>query len=95
MRRWSTPRGGLVDDPNYGYDLTDAIGDDLNKSDLARMARLAGAEAEKDERVTGCDVTLTLIGDVMMVSGKVVTAQGPFTLVVAVSQVTVTLLQAA
>jgi hypothetical protein len=91
-RRWGTPRGGLIDDPNYGYDLTDAIGDDLNKSDLAKMAHFAAAEAEKDERVDSADVTIQLIGAVLIVSGTITTARGPFQLVVSVSNVTVTLL---
>ena len=96
-RRWQTPRGGLIDDPNYGFDLTDFIGDDLGKGDLARIAHGASAEAEKDERVLSCAVTLTMTGggQLMTVVGSVETGQGPFQLVVAVSAVSVTLLQAA
>lgn len=93
VRRWSTPRGGLIDDPNYGYDLTDLINDDLDKADLARAAHTAGAEAEKDERVLSCETTITMIGDTLNVTGKVATAAGPFQLVVSVNQVTVSLLQ--
>lgn len=94
-RRWQTPRGGLIDDPNYGFDLTDYIGGDLGKNDLARLAHMAGEEATKDERVKSCAVTVTLLanGD-MLVVGQVTTADGPFSLVVSVSGVSVTLLQA-
>jgi hypothetical protein len=93
-RRWQTARGGLIDDPNYGTPLTDAVNDDMATADLSRLAKSAAAEAEKDERVLSCDVTITLIAQVLMVVGKVTTAQGPFQLVVSVSQVSVTLLQA-
>jgi hypothetical protein len=94
VRRWSTPRGGLLDDADYGYDLTDRVGDDLDKADLTQMAHLAKSEAEKDERVQTCDVTLTLAVDgTLAVVGKVTTAAGPFNLVASVSAVTVTLLQ--
>lgn len=93
-RRWQTPRGGLVDDPNYGFNLSDFISDDLSPADIARMAKMAAAEAVKDERVVACDVDITLLPTgAMTVTGNVQTAQGPFQLVVGVSQVTVALLQ--
>ena len=92
-RRWQTPRGGLIDDPNYGFDLTDYVGDDLSKADLSRIAASAKAEALKDERVQACDVVLTMINGVMAVTAKVTTSAGPFTMVVSVSALSVSLLQ--
>jgi hypothetical protein len=94
-RRWNTPRGGLVDDPDYGFDLTDYVGDDIGPTDIARISHMAGAEAEKDERVLSADVTVSLLSSgVLTVSGVITTAAGPFQLVVAVTGVSVTLLQA-
>lgn len=100
IRRWLTPRGGLLEDPSYGYDLTDAIGEDIGPSDLARMSQAAAEEAQKDQRVRACYVTMGVLnsGDVsgaptLSVQARVETADGPFTLVAAVSQVTVLLLQ--
>lgn len=94
VRRWGTPRGSLIDDPNYGYDLTDSVGDDMGPGDLARTTSLAQAEAEKDERVLACDVGITLQSDqTLKVQAKITTAQGSFDLVVAVTGLTVTLLQ--
>lgn len=93
LRRWQTPRGGLIDDPNYGFDLSDFIGADLDRSVLANLAHNAGAEAEKDERVLSCQVSATLAGELLLISGTVETAEGPFALVVSVSAVTITLLQ--
>lgn len=92
-RRWQTPRGGLIDDPNYGFNLSDFVGDDLGKGDLARIAASARAEAEKDERVVSCDVTVTVLAEVMIVVGKVTTSAGPFQMVVSIAGVSVTLLQ--
>lgn len=98
IRRWLTPRGGLLEDPSYGYDLTDAIGEDIDPSDLARMSQAAAEEAQKDQRVRACYVTMGLINTggtepTLSVQARVETAAGPFTLVASVSNVTVTLLQ--
>lgn len=93
LRRWSTPRGGLIEDPTYGYDLTNAIGEDIDAQTLASMSQGAATEAEKDPRVRACFVTLGLINSVLTVQARIETAEGPFTLVAAVSGITVTLLQ--
>lgn len=92
-RRWQTPRGGLVDDPTYGFDLTDYILDDLDVTTLARVAQAAATEAEKDERVRTATVTITLNAGALLVAGLITTAAGPFRLVVSIDKVTVALLQ--
>lgn len=93
VRRWSTPNGGLVDDPNYGTDLTDAVSDDMTITDISQLAQQAGAEAEKDERVLSADVTITLNAGTLLIVGNIDTAKGPFQLVASVNTVTVALLQ--
>lgn len=93
IRRWQTPRGGLIDDPNYGFDLSGYISDDIDKKDIARITQAAAAEALKDERVLTADVQIQFIGGVLIASGSFTTAQGPFRLVASVSNVTVQLLQ--
>jgi phage baseplate assembly protein W len=93
VRRWSTPRGGLVDDPNYGFDLTGLVGDDIDTPSLSRMAQSASAEAKKDGRVLGCAVQMNYLDGALTVTASVTTAQGPFRLVVGVDNVTVSLLQ--
>jgi class 3 adenylate cyclase len=93
-RRWQTDRGYLVGDPNYGYNLSNFIGDDFDKGTLNLIARNAAQEAEKDERVLRCECVVSLLPDqTLQVVGKVTTAQGPFSLVVGVNNVTVQLLQ--
>lgn len=92
-RRYITPRGRLIDDANYGYDLTQFVNDDMSPSDIARVQANAKAEAEKDERVFSASVSVALSrGGIMMVTVVLVDAQGPFTLVLAVSAVTVQIL---
>ncbi len=93
-RRWMTPRGRLIGYPNYGFDLTQYINADVSERDIASLQSGAAAEALKDDRVTACDVSAVLGADgLLTVTGLLDTAQGPFTLVVEVSAVTVKLLQ--
>jgi hypothetical protein len=93
LRRWTTPQGQLIDDPDYGLDLTDSIGDDLSPSDLSQLQQQAAAEAEKDERVLSCQCVITLtVAGVLTVNATILTAAGPFKFVVTISAVTTTLL---
>jgi hypothetical protein len=88
LRRWTTSAGQLIDDPDYGYNLSDLISDDLSDDDLAYAQQQASSEAQKDERVQAAIVTLDLTVDgVCNVAATVVTAQGPFKLVASVSAV--------
>lgn len=91
-RRYITPRGRLIDDPDYGTDLTEYLNADLGPADLARMFSDASREAQKDERVVGCDVTGTFIGGSVVLNVTLTDGAGPFQLVLVVTAVTVTLL---
>jgi phage baseplate assembly protein W len=93
IRRWSTSQGQLIDDPNYGYNLSDLIGDDLSPADIAYAQQQAAAEAQKDERVLACAVTITItVAGLLTVVALVTTAAGPFQLVCSVNAVTTQLL---
>ena len=92
LRRWSTTRGRLVDDPNYGENLVDMISDDLSPRDVARKQQALAAEAQKDERVLKAVVTLTLTAGVLIATGAIRTAQGQFKMVVSASAAGVLLL---
>lgn len=93
LRRWSTPAGSLIDDPTYGYDLTDLLNDDLSPAAMAYAQQRAGAEAQKDERVLRCVPTITLTtAGLLTVVAEVSTSAGPFKLVASVSAVTTQLL---
>ena len=83
LRRWATPAGQLIDDPTYGYSLTDLISDDLSPADLAYAQQQAAAQAQLDERVLQCQVTLTLSATgALSVVAFLETAAGPFKLVI-------------
>ena len=88
IRRWSTSPEQLIDDPDYGYNLTDLISDDLSPSGIAQAQQAASAEAEKDERVLACTVKLDLsVAGVLSVTAFGATAAGPFKLVASVSAI--------
>lgn len=91
-RRLITPRGRLIDDPNYGTDLREYLNDDMGPRDLAIMFSAASAECLKDERVVGADVTGTFVNGVVTLNITITDSDGPFTLVLTVSHVTVQIL---
>jgi hypothetical protein len=93
-RRWGTPQGRLIDDPDYGRDVSDLIGDDLSPAQIVAEAQQLAAEAEKDERVLSCQVALDLsVAGALTVTAQIVTAAGPFKLVLGVSSVSPVTLQ--
>lgn len=95
VRRWSTPTGGLLGDPNYGFDLSAYCNADVSPRDIAQLSSSLNAEAEKDERVLECLSTVTLASDgTLTVTANLTLLDGEeFTLVLAVSAVTVELLR--
>ena len=93
LRRWSTSRGELIDDPNYGTNVQNSLQDDLSPRDVAYLGQQLAAEAQKDERVLKAVVTVTLTtAGLLTVVGSIQTAAGPFKLVVSVTQLSVQLL---
>lgn len=92
-RRLQTPRGRLIDDPNYGFDLTGEIDNDIAPADIARIQSGVEAECVKDERVLSATCVLTFVSSTLTAVITLVDAAGPFVLVVAASNVGVTLLQ--
>ncbi len=71
----------------------DLVSDDLTKKDIAYAQQQLAQEAEKDERVRGATVIVTLsAAGFLNIAATVVTAAGPFKLVVAVSATSVSLL---
>jgi hypothetical protein len=91
-RRLTTRRLGLVGDPNYGYDVEDIINADVTQADLARHQAAIEAECLKDERVQGAPTTCVMTAGVLTIGIALDLGDGPFALVLAVSQVGVSLL---
>lgn len=85
IRRLTTPRGRLINDPNYGYDVTNLINDGTTPTQLAQAQKLASFEAKKDPRVIQCQVRIQLTGGVLIVTATPQLATGPFTLVFSLS----------
>ena len=84
-RRLTCPRGRLIDDANYGYDLNQWLNADVGPAEIAQIQSQAQAECLKDERVQSCTVAVSFIGGVMLVSLAIVSALGPFPLVLSVN----------
>lgn len=88
-------RGG-EDEANYGLDLADLIGSTSTASDAAALPGRIQGELSKDERIESVTVTVvsTTVGPStswkVSIAGE--TAEGPFSLVLVVSDVTVDLL---
>lgn len=94
VRRLITPRRTLVDDPDYGTDLTRWLNDDIDTALVGQIADEAKNELAKDERVKSASATATYVDGLLTLEIRVVDAAGPFRLVLGISDVTVTVLEA-
>jgi phage baseplate assembly protein W len=94
-RRLLTPRGGLFYDPTYGWDLRRYLNEVLDEATEYEMKVLVEQELEKDPRVYRATVE-AVAKDLKRIylDTLVETAQGPFRLTVAVSDVSVEVLRA-
>lgn len=96
-RRLLTPRGKLIDDANYGYWVAGELGDDIGQNDIAKIAGNIDVEFRKDQRVIDSTTTATvgLVDGVQTLTtmSTVTSGAGPFSLVLSISQVTLTILQ--
>ena len=92
-RRIQTPRGGLIDDPNYGYDVRSFLNADVDSATIGQIGAKMDAEFLKDERVAKSVTSLTYTAGVITSTTIITTNSGPFTLVLAISSVTVAILK--
>lgn len=95
LRRLSTPRGWFSWDPSYGLDLRMMLNASMTDETVALWRREIANECEKDERVLSANVSISRIGNALTVGIELTTSNGPLSLVLGVSAVTVSLLQAA
>jgi hypothetical protein len=98
LRRWTTVRGRLIDDDDYGTDLREFINEDVDALTLVRIRSEACAEAEKDERVTKCvpipgGTSFDPTTGIITLALAVTVGETAFRLTLAVSSVTVELLK--
>lgn len=89
VRRLGTPRGGLPDDPDYGFDLRSFCNRGITLAERATIEAQTRAEITKDDRIDAADVSAAagLDGRSLRVSIFVrpFGSAGPFSLVLAVS----------
>lgn len=94
VRRWQTPRGFFLDDPAAGEDMRSWINRKWDQKTAYDCKAALEREALKDERVYSCSVSLTQDSTLKTigVSATLVTVYGTFTLVAAITAVTITVL---
>lgn len=100
VRRLTTPRGALAvvgEDPNYGHDVRQYLHREMTRAQIAAAEQAIADEVEKDERVAAATVTLALDAQASQLTLDITveTADGPFTLILSISDITVEILQAA
>lgn len=94
FRRLITGRGTLLGDPNYGYDLSQFINDDVTNVDVARIANGVDNEFLKDERTKASRTISAFANGVVTLSSLVTPKIGPtFRMVIAATALTTQLLQ--
>lgn len=61
-RRLITPRGALIYDVNFGYDLNQWVNADVAQSDVSQIQGYIRQEMLKDQRVISAQVTAQYVG---------------------------------
>lgn len=94
LRRLGTPRGGLFYDPEYGFDLRQFANSSFGEAESFQVSSGIQSELVKDERVRSCTAQATFDADLEKLSViiDVVSENGPFRLILAVSAVTIEVL---
>lgn len=95
-RRLTTPRGFIIDDPLYGYDVRGWLNNATDNKTIARIRGEIRGELMKDERVLSANVAVTVSGNpgslTMLIQCEGDSIAGPYNLVVSVDRVNVELL---
>lgn len=91
-RRLITPRGMVIDAPDYGYDLRSLLHKGQTPIQRAAIPGLIRSEVLKDERIATVEVEVTTFThDMIGVAIRCETAEGPFELVLNISAAAVKL----
>lgn len=94
VRRLISPRGSLPWAPNDGTDLRDFLNHASTPAGKFALERAAQDECEKDERVTSCSASSVFSNGTATLTLGIVTASGPFQLVLLVEALTIQILGA-
>ena len=86
LRRWQTPRGRLLADPNYGFCVLDEINDDIDPTTYPeQFANDLDAENVKDPRVASSQTQASYLNGTLTWTTICYTANGPFTAIMSAS----------
>lgn len=96
LRRLSTPRGGLFYDDEYGLDIRSYLSAGMNQPELLAFTAAVGGECLKDDRIKDCTVDASYRQADFTLTLRLLceTEFGPYRLVLAVSAVTIEILNA-
>lgn len=89
LRRLTTPRGGLPDYPQYGFDVASLIGRAIEPNAVAQRV-LEQVRAEQEVEDASLDLETSASGDTITLNIKVVDGDGPFDLTISVDDLDVT-----
>lgn len=89
LGRLVTPRGGLPEDPSYGFDLRNVIG---SVTPVTLIEQRVIEQVLDEEEVEEASCTVIRSGDRITVVLRVVDGEGPFALTVVADALTVDLL---
>lgn len=94
--RLTTPHGSVIDSPNDCLDVRALLGAGLTQADMQGVQQRVQREVERDARVLGATVSASYNTGTraMTLTIRVATAQGPFTMTLSVSNVSVALITA-
>ena len=84
-------RGGLLDDPDYGFGIDTILHQGMTQRQVVTLPQQIAAELKKDLRVETVSVTLKQEGDVWRVSVEGTSTLGPFDFVLSVGEYAQTL----
>lgn len=91
-RRLSTPRGMVLDAPDYGFDVRSLLHKGMTAAERAAIPGLVRAEVLKDERIERAEAELRdVTPDSFRLSLRCFTAEGPFRMTLHVSAAAVVL----
>lgn len=86
-RRLITTNGTCITNRDYGYDLTDHLNGRLTARDLADASAQIITQFRADDRVRDADVTVSYMGNVLVVVATIFDGIGPFPLTLAVNDI--------
>ncbi len=92
-RRLTTPRGTLIDDPDYGLDIRSLLHKGMTPVEIGAYPGQIRQEILKDERITFAEVIVKQSAkETWLITIRCEAGEGPFTLTLGVADAVATLL---